>query len=524
MQIVNIGKARGTFYTTEHRSRPVLYCMPLDPEQMKAQLREKLESLKEEFDELKKLPDFRHDFNFDSVEKKIDDLADDADFESIKSNIHRAFEQNHDRLDSYFILLEEALRTETSNAVQVEQNISSSRQVSGLKTPSAALSRWCADLSTYIVANLGETVEDIKRECSSIKQKANRAISEFAANRKGPPIEKIKRLLDGWNSHASLSTQVKNLKDDFQQLRKHLDDYDHWVKLLTPSDDLHKQLIEMKKDDAHKLKANELIQETEEVWETISDHLRTRNVNGLGSYKQYFKQLEDIETKRKKYLQELRGVFDIVKDRVNQFLTEIGLGTDSRVNVVFNSEDSKGCYVQLFNQALEQLKKISKSESKDLSEKRLDLLYSGNVLKRVTLEEVAPVLQELEKCETTLEDLSKNLTTDWIEEIAKEGGEPKPSVDEIKEAISKTREASREARKIIIEKTKKKEGAEISKEAKEMLKLIPDSQAVDLKQLILEMLKEDQPPAGILESALKHLSELFMNDKVQIKLELPLSR
>ncbi|RJP56333.1 MAG: hypothetical protein C4549_06710 [Deltaproteobacteria bacterium] len=523
LEIVKIGKARGTFSTTEHRGGPVLYCMPLDPEQMKAQLREKLESLKEEFEELKKLPKFRHDFNFDSVEKKIVNLADDADFESIKSNIHRAFEQNHDRLDSYFSQLEEALKAEMSNAVQVEQNLSSSRQVSGLKTPPAASSKWCADLNTYIVANLGKTVEDIKRECSSLKQKASRSISEFTESRKGSPIEKIKRLNDGWNSHASLSAQVQNLKNDFQQLQKHLDDYDQWVRLLTPSDDLHKLLIEMKKDDAHKLKANELIKETEVVWEGMSDHLRTRNVNGLGSYKQYFKQLEDIETKRRKYLQELRGAFEKVKDRVNLFLTDIG-GADSRVNVVFNPDDSKGCYAQLFNQAVEQLKKVCEDESMGLSEKKLDILYAGNVLKRVTLEEVAQVLTELKKCEEILENLSKNLTTDWIEEIVKEDVEPKASIDEVKEAISKTREASRDARKMIIEKNKQKGGAEISKESKEMLKLIPDNQAVDLKQLILQMLKEDQPPAGILESALKHLSELFMNDKVQIKLELPRSR
>jgi len=173
---------------------------------------------------------------------------------------------------------------------------------------------------------------------------------------------------------------------------------------------------------------------------------------------------------------------------------------------------------------VEQLKKVSKDETMGLSEKRLDLLYAGNVLKRVTLEEVAQLLTELKKCEETLENLSKNLTADWIEEIAKENMEPKPSIDEVKEAIRKTRQASRDARMMIIEKNKQKVESEISKESTEMLRLIPDSQAVDLKQLILQMLKEDQPPAGILESALKQLSELFMNDKVQIKLELPRSR
>ena len=57
-----------------------------------------------------------------------------------------------------------------------------------------------------------------------------------------------------------------------------------------------------------------------------------------------------------------------------------------------------------------------------------------------------------------------------------------------------------------------------------MLKLIPESQIVDLKHLILKMLKEEQPDEDILGPALQYLSELFRDDKVQIKLELPRSR
>ena len=66
-------------------------------------------------------------------------------------------------------------------------------------------------------------------------------------------------------------------------------------------------------------------------------------------------------------------------------------------------------------------------------------------------------------------------------------------------------------RKVIIEKTKQKEETEVSKEAKEMLKLIPDDQVVDLKHVILEMLKEDQPAESILDPALRYLSELFLS-------------
>jgi hypothetical protein len=279
--------------------------------------------------------------------------------------------------------------------------------------------------------------------------------------------------------------------------------------------------MEMKRDESHRSKANELIGETEKVWDDISDLLRTRNVSGLGNYKQYFKQLDEIDIERKKYLQELKGAFEKVKDQVNTFLTDVGLGGEDRVNVVFNPDDSKGCYYQLYNQALDRLIRIGKAESQDLSSKRLELLYASNVLGRVSKEEVSSVLGELEECETSLKSMLASLTTEWVEAVVKEEEQPKPNETELKEAITKTRDCLKGARKIIIEKTRLEKDEDVSREADEMLKLIPDKETVDLKQLILKMMRKDQPPADILEPALKYLSELFKKDKVQIKVELP---
>ena len=138
----------------------------------------------------------------------------DRDFESLKSKIHRSFEQNHDRLNTFFDRLEEAFNVESSNEVQVEQNISSNRQISSLGNPPTASSKWCSDLSTYIMSNLSQTVEDLKKDCRNIKQKAVRNISEFTTNRRGAPLERIKRLLDGWNAQINLQEQFKNAKSN----------------------------------------------------------------------------------------------------------------------------------------------------------------------------------------------------------------------------------------------------------------------------------------------------------------------
>jgi len=522
MQIVDMGKARGTFLKTKHKGCPVLYCKPIDPEQMKAQLCEKLASLKEEFDELKKLPGFRHSFDFESIESKIETIADDADFESLKSQIHRAFEQNHDRLNGFFDRLIESLENESASAQQIKTKLKNSRQVIRLQATPTASSKWCSDLSKFIVANLSATVEEIKRECNNIKQKVAKASHEYASNKKGRPIDKIKRLQGGWAAHSSIKEQIKDIQTSAKQLMKQLDDYGQWRKLLSRSDDIYQQLLEMKKDDAHKVKSSEFLDQTDKLWDDISHWLQTRNVNGLGSYKQFFKQFDEIDNSRKKYLQELRGAFEKKKDKVNTVLKDIGLGYDRRVNIVFNPDNSQGCYVDLFRKAFELQKRMVQDEAEELSNRRLEILYAKNVTKRVSEENVNPALNSIEACSADLEEILSDISAEWFEEASKNDGQPQPEISEIKKIIEKTREAAREARKIIVQKGQAEEKkAKITKEAQEMLELIPDNEVVNLKQLILKMMKEEQPATDILDPALKNLSELFRNDKVQIKVELP---
>jgi hypothetical protein len=56
-KVIDIGKARGSFNTTEHRGEQALYCVPLDPEELKEQLRAKLRDLEAEITEYRHLPD-----------------------------------------------------------------------------------------------------------------------------------------------------------------------------------------------------------------------------------------------------------------------------------------------------------------------------------------------------------------------------------------------------------------------------------------------------------------------------------
>jgi hypothetical protein len=525
-QIFEIGKARGTFSTTQHKGSSVLYCKPLDSDQMKAQLREKLESLQEEFKELEKLPDFRHTFSFAEIRLKIESVEDEADYESIKSKLHRAFEQNHDRLDTYFNKLEGSFADEKSKAIRIEQSISSNRQISLLKSLPTGTSKWCSDLSTYIMTNLNRSIEELKIDCRTIKQNTVSKTAEYCAKRTGNPLEKIKRLIDGWDAQTRVEEKLKQITATYNQIIKYLEDYEQWVKLLNTSDALYKKLIEMKKDDAHKVQANGFIQEVETIWEEISELLKTRNIAGLGSYNQYFKQFEEIELKRKKYLHELRSAFDKLKDKINQFLIEeIGLGSDNRTNIVFNPENSKGCYDQLFHQASEQIIKVCEDELNELYEKKIEILYISNVLKRISDNEIINILIDFDKYGKDLKNLTENVGVDLIEKISSDDSEfINPSPKKIKEVLEKSRELSRSVRKIIHEKTVIEDTAKISKDAENMLKLIPENQIINLKDVILQILKKDKSTESILDPALQNLSELFRNGKVQIKIELPRKR
>jgi len=109
-KIVEIGTSRGTFDTTVHKGERVLYCKPIDPDQMRRQLQDKLDDLSKELEEFHKLPDFRSKFDVEAAAKEIAVVQDEAEYDRLVTKLNKEFEQLHQRFPGYFDRLEEGLR------------------------------------------------------------------------------------------------------------------------------------------------------------------------------------------------------------------------------------------------------------------------------------------------------------------------------------------------------------------------------------------------------------------------------
>ncbi|GAG44860.1 unnamed protein product, partial [marine sediment metagenome] len=136
-KVIEIGKARGSFNVTQHRKEQALYCVPLDPEELKAQLNAKLTDLEAEIKEYRHLPDYVTRFDAHSVRQAIAKVSDDADYDSLMTRMNKQFEQNHSRLPGYFDRLEEQLQRTRTQIKGVSDYMSGPARAAHLEAPSA---------------------------------------------------------------------------------------------------------------------------------------------------------------------------------------------------------------------------------------------------------------------------------------------------------------------------------------------------------------------------------------------------
>jgi hypothetical protein len=132
-KIVAIGRARGSFEAGSRLGEEILYRRPIDPDEMKEQLRTKLESLRAEITAFRALPGFTSSFDAIEAAESIDALHDDADFESLQARLNKEFEGVHSRLGPYFDRLrDDLLRTRNSLKATVD-SMANARELSSVK-------------------------------------------------------------------------------------------------------------------------------------------------------------------------------------------------------------------------------------------------------------------------------------------------------------------------------------------------------------------------------------------------------
>jgi len=514
-QIVEIGRSRGSFESGKYRDERVLYSKPLDLDQMKNQLKEKLMDLEREALEFRKLPHFQSSFDYDATRSAIDEIQDEAQFDALQSKMNREFEKMHDRLANYFEQLDNAITTLQGSTNDVKRELVDSREVVTIKTSQKASSKWCAELNTYVLGSLRGLVKQIENECSSILTDLNKASLEYNASKPGRPLEKVDLLIQGWNRENELKQRFGSTKAKASTTMTSLRDYDKWTQLLSKSDEVHNGLIELKRESAHEAKASELISQVEAIWQSISVHLKNLSVTGLGSHKQFYEQLEKLNEERRKYISGLRSAFEEKKRGINELLQEFDLGQDYRCKEVFNPDDIQGCYARLYEEAASHITEAFSVERVQIDSQRQELLYACDILSRLSHNEMEPLLIQLDGCTQSLETILAKVSSDWIPQLMDSSQEERSL---IKDSLQRSREVIRSVR-MGIRQAESAEEEKLSSDAAKMLGIIPDNATENLKQLILEMMKSGQSSREVLDASLACLAELFRKGNIKITVE-----
>ncbi|MBL7209206.1 MAG: hypothetical protein ISS52_03835 [Dehalococcoidia bacterium] len=516
--IVEIGKTRGSFGVRDYKGERLLYCKPLDLDQMKAQLGDKLADLEKEIGELNKLPDFPSRFDCEATRKDIAELKDEVKYDTLQSRMNREFERLHGTLGNYSERLDGEIGAVWDRIDRMRNTLKDSREVKAIEQAPKATSRWCADLNTYIRGNLKVLIQELNSDVETVRQLDNTALIRHNASKLGKPLDRAAALLEGWNSISEMKQQLKATEAKASAVFDYLRGYDQWTRVLSKSDDVNRALTDLQTEQQHAPRAKELIGKLETIWQDISAHLQTRNVHGLGSHNQYYAQFEELDEECRKYMQGLRSAFEEKKKGANELLEELDLGEDYRCKEVFNRDDSQGCYQRLYLEAAKQVEEALSVERREIDSQRQELLYARDILSQLPGEQAEPLTTQLSDCAATLDAILGRVNADWTQLLVGEPENQQPEIPQIKDALRKSREAIRSTRMAI-----RPSGAtppeELSATANEMMNMIPQDTCVDLKQLILGMMKSGRSSSDVLSESLSSLVELFRKRNIKITVE-----
>ena len=509
-KIVDIGKARGSFDVTQRRGEDVVYCVPLDPDELKAQLRAKLVDLVAEIQDYKQLPDYVTRFDPHVMEQSIEQVQDDADYDRLMTRMNKEFVQNHSRLPSYFDRLEEKFTRVQNQVKGVRGQLSSSREVSQLKLPRAT-SPWGAALARYIVPNLQQTVQTLVKDSEQLLNATDQNTMRFSHSRQRTAQENLVLLKEGWSTVNDMEIRGSELCESTRELMQQLSDFSKWINLLSQSDQVYERLLDLKKEPAHQNKAQQLVDTFDGVSQDIAEHIEIRNVSGLPQYRQFEQQFIDIEKGRQQYLTGLKGSFDQLKDRLNQFLA--GLKIDGRVQVVFNPLEIANCYDRLYEDGARLVdQRALQVVLAEMEVQERELRYARDVLRAIEPEQAASLLAKIDAESQVIKSIQLEVGERWLQDLMKDNDneQMKQIADEIAHAFDTVREARQKVRDITVPQEP------TSGRAQDMLGMLPEQQAIDLKEIVLQMIVEGTDPSQVLNTSLEGLADLFRRNCIQI--------
>jgi hypothetical protein len=142
-------------------------------------------------------------------------------------------------------------------------------------------------------------------------------------------------------------------------------------------------------------------------------------------------------------------------------------------------------------------------------------MYARDILRVIEPEAAAPLLTGLTERQQSVETLKSKVNKGWLRSLIEDDDQTQMQLvaQEIEASFATVRETRQAVRQLTIP------SEPTSGRVQKMYTMIPEHQAVDLKDLVLQMMAQLNDPSQALEVSLDGLADLFRRNCIQINVE-----
>lgn len=507
--IIEIGLARKTFEKTDRQGEELLYCRPLDINGIKENLKTKLDSFEEEVEQMRKISWYSLNYDFERAYADVDKIKADTDYDGLNRLIEGFKYQHNNQIFAFSSRFEDEINQKIiTPLLSSRKGLNEDRRIASLKVVEAK-SVWVAKLNELIIPNFQQRLNNIKAEYNEIKQKSEQLKGDVSRISSSTQHEKINQYVEAYDEYMLLTASWDETYDGAMHFFQELKYFDDWLKLKNQSDEVYTRLIELKNDEAHKNKAEDLLVEFGSVSDSIEDHLQLMNVDGLKDVQRFGELINAIDKSRQDYLQGLRLEFINQKNDFNELFTKIKI---EPLKNVFDQSNIKQSYDTLYQEAVDKVRNECLGTIRtEFYTRQMDILYATNILNTIDKDLAEKEIDQIERFNKALSELDKKLSVDWLKEILE------VESSNIIDFVNKAYLLSDKLYRMIMDATRPKKLED--KSLVDLYKQIEKHSEVDLKDLILYMSRKISDPKVALEETLASLSELFKSNNVEINVK-----
>jgi len=493
--IKRLGVARKFFHFDPERE--LVYCIPLEPEELKTQLETELENLQAWFMELVEagiIESQAAPIDFSSTHQSIRALKGEEDFERIRHSVNIANDELttwiRNAISKRTVDLETLIGKAQAFAGSVENGESFkflSRRLTGQAAWVATITR----IQNSLFAGMKKTLSDLKKKARELKIAADRgeALKERVTR-------EITPLADYFEVSESVAASLQDTLKDLEVQEKHAALLRHWHFLLEVSDQAWQAALE-----CERFGRKEPRLAHQQLSAEVNNHLENLTREGLKDWEVFkhkygaiLEQAESIVSQAKRaFLQERAALLDLLKS------------VQARASVLrtsFDPVNPEESFSALYDEVQEYLTEVVNELKADLLALRRELDYASHVLGR---EEAVQ--------KSNLHDVITNLL-EIVGAVANEPAKDRGAVAKIASTLSDAWNAYANALRTYRQDLALRR--EPQGEEQQVLALLDKSEDRDLKEVILAIAEESGE--FDLESILERTKELFRKGLVSIKI------